>query len=77
MKAWTDYPFVELGDIAGQKAPIREVVVLDYDGNKYCTVIVEGIESSVKSGYLYVVPGRCGEVPCLTHRMLTKLEKQI
>jgi hypothetical protein len=28
MKAYTDYPFTELGDISGEKAPIREVRVI-------------------------------------------------
>ena len=45
---WTDYPFTELGDISGKKAPIRHVHVTSYDGDKYATVIVDGIESSVK-----------------------------
>ena len=62
MKAWTDYPFTELGDIAYQQAPIREVKVIDYDGDKYCTVIVEDRKLDVKAGYLYKSPGRLGEV---------------
>lgn len=51
-KAWTDYPFVELGDEPNQPAPWREVEVLSYDGNKYCQVKVDGVETSVKAGYL-------------------------
>jgi hypothetical protein len=65
MKAWTDYPFEELGDIAHQQAPVRPVEVLSYDGNKYCRIVVDGVESEVKLGYLYKKPGRCGEVPKL------------
>lgn len=65
MKAWTDYPFTELGDIAHQQAPIREVRVISYDGNKYCRIVVGGLESEVKLGYLYKKPGRCGEAPKL------------
>lgn len=53
MKAYTDYPFTELGDVGGKPAPIRSVEVLAYDRNKYCTVLVEGVVSWVKSGYLY------------------------
>lgn len=62
MKAWTDYPFIELGDISNQQAPIREVTVMAYDGDKYCAVIVEGRVLDVKAGYLYKSPGRLGKV---------------
>lgn len=62
MKAWTDYPFVWLGDTSGEPAPIREVEVLTYDGNKYCRIRVADGEDEIKVGYLYVAPGRCGEV---------------
>ncbi len=58
MKAWTDYPFIELGDESGKKAPIREVEVISYDGDKYCEIEVEGVRTEVKSGYLYPVPRR-------------------
>lgn len=63
MKAWTDYPIVELGDASGVYAPIREVDVISWDGDKYATVIVEGLTVEFKAGYLYKKPGRCGEVP--------------
>lgn len=63
MKAYTDYPFIELGDTSGKEAPVRECVILSYDGDKYCTVLVEGIHGEVKSGYLYTKYGRYGEVP--------------
>lgn len=53
MKAFTDYPFTELGDEAYKLAPVREVEVVSYDGNKYCKIIVEGVECEVKAGYLY------------------------
>lgn len=62
MKAWTDYPFVWLGDTSGEPAPIREVEVRAYDGNKYCRIRVADGEDEIKAGYLYVAPGRCGEV---------------
>jgi hypothetical protein len=62
MKAFTDYPFIILGDVEGQRAPIREVEVVDFDGNKYCTVIFEGVYGHIKAGYLYQTRGRCGEV---------------
>lgn len=60
---YTDYPFSELGDNVGEIAPIREVLPLEYDGDKYCRVLVSGIESSIKAGYIYTQHGRCGEVP--------------
>lgn len=50
---WTDYPFVELGDVPGQEAPIREVTYLAYDDNKYALVrLPNGLTSEVKLGYL-------------------------
>lgn len=59
-KAWTDYPFVELGDIPNIIAPIREVEIVLYDGNKYVDIIVEGMKTSIKAGYIYTQPGRVG-----------------
>lgn len=51
---WTDYPFVELGDVAGKAAPRREVSLLSYDGDKYGDVrLPDGQLSSVKVGYLF------------------------
>jgi len=61
---YTDYPFEELGDIPGKSAPIRKVFPLHYDGDKYCDVIVDGIKSNIKTGYIYTKRGRCGDVPC-------------
>lgn len=74
MKAYTDYPFEELGDEPFKKAPVREVDVINYDGNKYCRIVVGGVESSVKSGYLYQQHGRFGEVPCVTDKQLEALK---
>lgn len=62
MKAYTDYPFDFLGDPPGSAAPVREVEVLSYDGDKYCTVVVGGHKTEIKSGYLYKTPGRYGQV---------------
>lgn len=50
---WTDYPIVELGDNEYTQAPIRTCIVVSYDGNKYCDVIVDGIFKSIKAGYIY------------------------
>ena len=76
MKAWTDYPFTHLGDEIGKPAPIREIDVTSYDGNKYCNVIVEKECVEVKAGYIYQRAGRLGEVPCITRRQLAMLEVQ-
>jgi hypothetical protein len=62
MKAWTDYPFPELGDTPCMEAPIRECRVISYDWNKYCVIEIGGQELTVKIGYVYRKPGRCGEV---------------
>lgn len=77
MKAWTDYPFAELQDIAGQEAPVRECEVLSYDGNKYCVILVEGVTVEVKAGYLYRTPGRYGEAEGLKYRDLRRLSPKL
>lgn len=53
MKAYTDYPFTFLGDVEYQKAPMREINVLSYDGDKYCVITVAGIDTEIKLGYVY------------------------
>lgn len=47
--AYTNYPFPELGD----PGIVRQVRVIAYDRNKYATVLVGNIVSTVKAGYLY------------------------
>ena len=76
MKAWTDYPIEELDDTLGEIAPVREVNVLSYDGNKYCKVEIGGCDylQEIKSAYLYQRPGRVTEVPSLTRRQLHYLD---
>ena len=70
-RGWTDYPIMELGDIEGQIAPVREVEVFHYDGDKYAYVVVGGHRTSFKRGYIYSEPGRLGEVPNLSMRGLS------
>lgn len=72
---WTDYPFVELGDIPYKPAPIRHVNVLRYDGNKYVTVSFEncGDVLSMKRGYLYRKRGRLGQVKTISERKLERM----
>ena len=62
---WTDYPILELGDEPGKEAPIRECLVERSPSphSKYVEVIVGGVKTEIKRGYLYSRPGRCGEVP--------------
>ncbi len=60
MKAYTDEPIVELGDKVGYEAPIREVQVLSFDGNKYFTVQVNGVTIKLKVGRVYRNEARYG-----------------
>jgi len=73
MIAWTDYPFISIGDNAGEIAPIRKIKVISYDGDKYCRIVVDGREEEIKSGYIYQKHGRIGEVPAITRRQLGML----
>lgn len=49
---YTNYPFNELGDIPHQQAPLRKVKLINFDGDKWCKVEVEGIVADVKYFYL-------------------------
>ena len=62
MKAYTDYPLPGI-DIPHKKAPIREVLPISYDHDKYVTVEWKGQLYELKAGYLYSESGRCGDVP--------------
>ncbi len=73
MKAWTDYPVTELGDVSGQIAPVRECTVLSWNGDKYCDILVEGVKTNIKRGYIYSEPGRATEVPNVATEDLIKL----
>jgi hypothetical protein len=75
MKAWTDYPFTGLGDIPGYDAPVRQIEVFLYDGDKYCTVKVYDLEheAEIKRCYIYQKSGRLGEVPAVTEKQLLNL----
>ena len=75
IKAYTDYPFTQLGDIPGQSAPIREIEVISYDGGLYCEIIVDDISEYIKNGYIYQESGLFGAVPCITKEQLDSLPK--
>lgn len=51
-KAYTDYPIEDGTYDAG----VKEVEVLSYDRDKYCTVLRNGFEDEVKLGYLFTDP---------------------
>lgn len=72
---WTDYPFEELGDLDGKRAPIRHIHVLGYDGNKYCLVydLATGVTEEIKQGYIYGQRGCCGEVPNISGHKLSRM----
>lgn len=66
-KLYTDYPLAILfGDKPRVEAPIREVKLLDFDGDKYCTVEVEGMQADIKFGYIYFESKRNGATPSIT-----------
>lgn len=75
VKAWTDYPMEELGDVSGKKAPIRQIEVYTCDGDNYCWVKVVGTYhfENIKAGYVYTEAGRCGEVPTVPTTMYNDL----
>jgi hypothetical protein len=75
VSAWTDYPFVELGDIPFKPAPIRHALVLSYDQDKYAKIYVQGhdLVTEVKWGYLYRKPGRLGQVKNISRRKFERM----
>lgn len=62
MIAFTDYPILQLGDKPRTQAPIRQVKIISYDGDKRCRVMIADLEFDIKCCYLYSQPGRLGEV---------------
>lgn len=77
IRAYTDYPIERLGDIPHQLAPIRKVKVLSYDGDKYCIIKVKGHYEEIKSGYIYMQPGRAGEVLSIDRAFLKRLPRHV
>jgi hypothetical protein len=76
VKAFTDYPILELGDRAFVEAPVRACEILSYDGDKYCKISVGGVETTIKAGYLYEKSGRYGEVPRIRLNQLERMTNE-
>lgn len=72
---YTDYPFTELGDISGKEAPVREIQIVSYDDDKYVSIVVEGLHTEIKSGYVYTQKGSYGEVPVISRKELASFVK--
>jgi hypothetical protein len=54
--AFTDMPFITLGDELFEKGPMRQVTLLSYDGYKYVTVRLENdTKAQIRPKYLYRV----------------------
>lgn len=71
MRAFTDYPILQLGDRYAEPAQTREVEVLGYDKDKYCLVRVSHLNVEIKRGYLHKTP----ELNCpWSHEECTELD---
>jgi len=75
--AYTDYPILELCDEPGQPAPIREVYVVSYDGDKYVTIRAEGVTVSVKRSYVYSASGRRPDATPVSDEFLAGLPRRL
>lgn len=73
ISCWTDYPFDFLGDKRGEKAPIRHVIILSYDRDKYAKILVQSVEAEVKIGYLYTKKTRYGQHKNVNRRKLERM----
>ena len=73
MKAWTDHPFIRLGDMLGKKAPVREIEVLYCNKYKFCRIRVFGSFDEINAKYIYQREGRRGTVPPITQRQVIML----
>lgn len=77
--AWTDYPITQLGDEPNVKAPVRRCEVVDWNGDKYVWVIVEGLDEpvSIKRWYVYAREARSGEEPWLPDDVLERVRGKV
>ena len=67
--AYTDYPMSVLGDPPSEQAPVRPVIVLMYDTDKYVKVLVQPGKNAgafvfeLKAGYVYSERARYEDAP--------------
>ena len=66
MKALTDYPLFP--EEYGRAAPVRKVTIINYDGDKYCRVMFNGVQYEIKRGYLW----RSSRRVCYKHDTLCR-----
>jgi hypothetical protein len=73
ISGYTDYPMLGLGDLPNKEAPIRHIKILDFDHNKYALVQTDcGHMESIKAGYIYSSPHRCGQKPSMKFSKLDR-----
>ncbi len=53
---FTDLPFEFLGDNLNKLAKMREIDIISTDHDKRAQIKVEGIETEIKYGYIYLKP---------------------
>lgn len=72
---WTDCPLYTHEQ--GQKAPLRCIEVLAYDGDKYCKIKYNNEVFEVKNCYIYPKKRRFRAVKASKtwHKLINKLEK--
>ena len=73
LRAWTDCTIPELGDAAGRPAPLREAIVVDYDGGERATAVVGGKPVQIDVRFLYVRKGAAEKAPAFDLRPLAAL----
>lgn len=72
---WTDYPLSEFGDSPHREAPVRQVELVAYDGNKYVQCLFAGLPVTIKAGYIYASAGRAGTATPISRDDLASLPR--
>jgi hypothetical protein len=76
MLAYTDFPFIFLGDEFDDEAPIRKIELIAYDGNKMVTVRLEGGENAlIRKDYCYREPKRYEKAARFPESVLKQLPR--
>lgn len=76
MKAYTDYKFKYLYGHDRLVAPVREIEVLSYDGERFCSIKVGEHYDRINAEFIYMDAGRQGQVLPLTAPQLAELARQ-